>query len=40
MKARPACQEGVSVPFRLPNMEKDEEAAKAFAENARKGVQR
>jgi GST-like protein len=39
MKARPACQRGASVPIRLPNMEKDEEAAKAFAENARKGVQ-
>ncbi len=40
MRERPACQRGVAVPFRLPNLEKDEEAAKEFAENARKQVQR
>ncbi len=40
MRERPACRRGVEVPFRLPNMEKDEEAAKEFAENARKQVQR
>ena len=27
MRERPACQRGASVPFRLPNMEKDEDAA-------------
>ncbi len=40
MRERPACQRGVEVPFRLPNMEQDEQAAKAFAENARKSLQR
>jgi glutathione S-transferase len=40
MRERPACQRGVEVPFRLPNMEKDEKAAKAFAENAQKQLQR
>jgi glutathione S-transferase len=40
MRERPACQRGVEVPFRLPNMDKDEQAAKEFAENARKSLQR
>ncbi len=40
MKARPACQRGIEVPFRLPNMVKDEEAAAKFAENAGKTLQR
>ncbi len=40
MRERPACRRGVEVPFRLPNMEKDEKAAKEFGENARKQVQR
>ena len=40
MRERPACQRGVEVPFRLPNMEQDEQAAKEFAENARKSLQR
>ncbi len=40
MRERPACQRGVEVPYRLQNMEKDEKAAKEFAENARKMVQR
>jgi glutathione S-transferase len=40
MRERPACQRGVEVPFRLPNMEQDEQAATAFAENARKSLQR
>jgi len=37
MRARPASERGGAVPFKLPNMEKD---AKAFAEHARKGIQR
>ena len=40
MRERPACRRGVEVPFRLPNMEKDEKAAKEFAANAQKQVQR
>lgn len=40
MRERPACQRGIEVPYRLQNMEKDEKAAKEFAENARKMVQR
>jgi glutathione S-transferase len=40
MRARPACQRGVEVPMRLPNLEKDGDAAKAFADQARKSVQR
>lgn len=39
MKARPACQRGVEVPFKLPRMD-DEKAAQEFAENARKSLQR
>src|SRR5271156_4059298 len=34
MKARPACQRGVEVPFKIPNLGEDEKAAKDFAENA------
>ena len=40
MRERPACQRGVEVPFKLPNMSKDKKAAKDFIDNARKGVQR
>lgn len=40
MKQRPACRQGIEVPIRIPNMEKDQAAAEAFAENARKSVQR
>ncbi len=40
MKARPACQRGVEVPFKIPNLGEDEKAAKDFAENARKSLQR
>jgi GST-like protein len=40
MRERPGCQRGVEVPFKLPNMNKDEKAAKEFVENAQKGVQR
>ncbi|MGI9589776.1 MAG: glutathione binding-like protein, partial [Myxococcota bacterium] len=40
MRERPACQRGVEVPFKLPNMSNDEEAAKEFAANASKQLQR
>jgi GST-like protein len=40
MRERPACQRGVEVPFRLPNMGKDEKAAQEFAEKAQKQLQR
>jgi len=39
MKARPACRRGVEVPFSMPTSN-DEKAAKAFAQNASKLVQR
>jgi hypothetical protein len=39
MKERPACRKGIEVPFRLPNMADDKEAAKKFAENAQKSLQ-
>jgi hypothetical protein len=39
MRERPACQRGVAVPQRLENMVDDEEAARRFAENARKTLQ-
>ena len=37
---RPACQRGIKVPFELPNMLKDEEAAKDFARSVQKQLQR
>jgi GST-like protein len=40
IKERPACRRGVEVPFKLDSMVKDEEAAKKFAENAQKSLQR
>jgi glutathione S-transferase len=40
MKQRPACQRGIEVPVRLPNMVNDEDAARKFAENAQKSLQR
>jgi len=40
IRARPAVARGIEVPVRIPNLEKDENAAKAFADNARKSVQR
>ena len=40
MKTRPACRRGVEVPFKLQSMVNDEKAAQAFAENARRSVQR
>ena len=39
MNGRPACRRGLDVPFPLPNMIDDEEAAKEFAANAQKMVQ-
>ncbi len=42
MKARPACQRGVEVPIRIPDLERDGDpkAAEEFAKNARKMLQR
>jgi glutathione S-transferase len=40
IRARPACQRGIEIPFKLKNMIKDEKAAKAFSENAQKNLQR
>ncbi|MBW1883185.1 MAG: glutathione S-transferase N-terminal domain-containing protein [Deltaproteobacteria bacterium] len=40
IKERPACRRGVEVPVKLKSMIKDERAAKEFAENARKSLQR
>jgi len=40
IKERPACRRGVEIPVKLDSMIKDEEAAKKFAENAQKSLQR
>ena len=42
MKSRPACQRGVEVPMRIPNLDRDTDpkAAEEFAKNARKMLQR
>ncbi len=40
LAARPACQRGVEVPFKVPNLGENEEDAEAFAKNARKILQR
>lgn len=40
MRERPACQRGIEVPVKLPNMLKDEDAASKFAANARETLQR
>jgi glutathione S-transferase len=40
MKARPACQRGVEVPFKVESLVKDEKAAQTFAEKARNSLQR
>ncbi|TVS19427.1 MAG: glutathione S-transferase [Gammaproteobacteria bacterium] len=40
IRERPAAQRGVEVPVAVPNLEKDEAAAKAFADRARNQVQR
>jgi glutathione S-transferase len=39
MRERPACQRGVEVPVKLPNLLKDEDAAAKFAANARETLQ-
>jgi hypothetical protein len=39
MKARPACRKGVEVPVKIESLLKDEQAAKAFSENARSQLQ-
>ncbi len=40
IRTRPSAQRGVAVPVAVPNLDKDVEAAKAFAERARGQVQR
>ncbi len=40
IRARPAVERGIEVPVRIRNLETDEKAAKEFAENARKSIQR
>ena len=40
MKARPACQRGIEVPFKVENALRNEQATQAFAERARNLVQR
>jgi glutathione S-transferase len=40
IKARPACQRGVEVPFRIESLVRDEKAAQDFAEKARGQLQR
>jgi glutathione S-transferase len=39
IKARPACQRGVEVPFKVPSTSGDERAEREFSENARKTLQ-
>ena len=39
MKARPACQRGIEVPFKVESALKDDAATQAFAERARRNVQ-
>ena len=40
IKERPACRRGIEVPVKVDSMIEDEDAAKNFAENARKSLQR
>jgi GST-like protein len=40
MKARPACQRGIEVPFKVASALRDEAATQAFVERARGSVQR
>lgn len=40
IKERPACRRGIEVPMPVGNVLADEEATKAFAENARRSLQR
>lgn len=39
MRVRPACETGVNIPAKVENLEKNPEAAKKFADNARNMVQ-
>jgi hypothetical protein len=39
MKGRPACRKGIEVPVKIDSLVNDEQAAKKFAEAARKQVQ-
>jgi len=39
MYKRPACSRGIAVPFKVKSTSNDPEAAKKFAENARKQLQ-
>jgi len=40
IRGRPGCQRGIEVPFKVKNLIKDEAAAKKFAGNAQKTLQR
>jgi GST-like protein len=40
IRERPGCQRGIEVPFKVKSLLKDETAAKKFAENAQKTLQR
>ena len=40
MRERPACQKGVEVPFKIPNLEEDTKDAEEFAKGARTMLQR
>lgn len=40
IRERPGCQRGIEVPFKVKSLIKDEEAAKKFAENAQKTLQK
>ena len=40
MNERPACQQGVAVPFKIPNLEGDEKGAEEFAKGAQTILQR
>jgi len=40
MRERPACQRGIEIPVKVPNLENDDKNAEQFAKNARTIVQR
>lgn len=40
MAARPACQKGIEVPVKLPSLDKEEDASKAFVKGAQTMLQR
>ena len=40
MKARPACQRGIEVPFKIPNLLKDEKLSQEFSKKARQSLQK